>query len=260
MAKSLAELRKEYETSSKESKGGSSIKMADWLSFQEGSNFVRILPGKDDPMSFFAEGAIHKYVISSEPYPRNYKCRRISGEKCPVCDFYFDLWKQHKALELPKGEKSKYGDLATKIKQKPRFYFTAVSRSLQEAGEPPVKLVAASNQLFDRVMKYLLNEDFMDDENQDESTIISLDRGNDFDIIMNKDSGWPNFAESESKVKKTKAGTPAQIAEWMDHNLDPWSHAEPDSYEKGVEIVTSMEAELNKVNIEDESSSGNIEV
>lgn len=264
MAKSLADLRKQYQAMNEgnttpQKKGGSSDFEKSWLKWNspdaEGdsvSNLIRFLPGKDDPMDFFVEGQFHRYEIPSEPYARNYKCRRTEGEKCPVCDFYFDLWKRHKALGLPAGEKSAFGNLAAKIKQKPKFFAVAVSRELQAAGEYPVRQVGMSKTLFDRVMKYMLDEEFMDDDNPDGSTIISLERGNDFDLCVTKKGSWNNFDNSAAKYKKTKAGTDAEIAEWMDHDFDLTEHVGIDTYEKGVEIVQALEATLPSVNGEDD--------
>lgn len=245
--------------------GGSSTKKTnnDWLTFTEGSNLIRFLPGKEDPLEFFAEGAIHRYEIPSEPYARNYKCRRPSGETCPVCDLHWDLWKKHKELDLGKGSdgkniQSKYGTLASKLKQKSRYYAAAVSRQIQETGEgDPVKMVGMSKTLFDRVMKALCSEDFMDESDPDNTTIIALERGNDFDIVMTKKGGWSNFDDSAAKFKKTVAGSPSQIAEWMDHQHDLAALVVPDSLEDGKRIVMELEATLDTVKTESTNDSGN---
>tara|TARA_R110002126_G_scaffold8408_1_gene39842 strand:- start:494 stop:1303 length:810 start_codon:yes stop_codon:yes gene_type:complete len=250
MAKTLAELRAMHANMNTE---GNSEKKEnnDWISFDEGSNLIRFLPGKNDPLEFFAEGAIHRYEIPSEPYARNYKCRRTIGEVCPVCDLHWDMWKKHKELDLGKGPdgkniQSKYGNLAASLKQKSRYFAVAVSRKIQETGEGnPVRMVGMSKTLFDKVMKALCSSDFQDENDPDNTTIISLESGNDFDITMTKKGNWNNFDESMAKFKKTKAGTPAQIAEWMDHTHDLAPLVVPDSLEDGKRIVMELLATVD---------------
>lgn len=248
---SLAELRAKHqkmleEKDNKKSEGGS-----DFITFDQGSNVIRFLPGKDEPFEFFAESVVHKYPVEEDGKIKylKYRCRRHAGEKCPVCDLYWDLWKMHKELNLPKGQKSKYGDLATKIKQKSLFYAVAVSRKLQEAGENPVKIAAMGKQLFDVVMGELVNpENLADDKNGDpdeDSHMLSLDNGLDFDVIVTKNGEFNNFQTSKAKRKHTKAGTPLEVAEWMEHQIDLSKFSEVDSYEDGKKIVDNLLASLS---------------
>lgn len=233
----------------------------DWISFKDGSNLIRFLPGKSDPLEFFKQGAIHRYEIPSEPFARNYKCRRTIGEKCPLCDLHWDLWEKHRGLDLGKGPdgkniRSKYGNLASAIKQKSRYYSVVVSRQLQELGQDPVKMVGMSQSLFDKVMQTFLGDDFYDEDDPDNTTIVSLERGNDFDVVMTKKGNYSSFEESMPKFKKTPAGSPAQIAEWMEHTHDLDALVVPDSYEKGKEIVTALEATIDSVATESTTESG----
>ena len=267
MAKTLAELRAMHKSMMSENKpaatGGGGGK-SDWASFEDGDNIIRFLPGKEDPLEFFAEGHVHKYQDENGMW-RNYKCRKTQNEKCPVCDYYFDLWKRHKELNLGKDANgrnitSKYGDLAVKIKPKARYYSIAVIRALEEAGEDPVKYVAMSQQLFDRVMHAMVSDDYQDEDDPDNTTIISLERGNDFNVKITRQGQFPSFVESSAKYKKTRAGTPAQVAEWMDNELNLQSLVEIDSYEKGKELVMGFEASLNPVKIETTSDEEDLQV
>ena len=144
MAKTLAELREMHKQMMSEDKVSSQgAKSSEWATFDDGDNIVRFLPGKEDPLEFFTEGSVHKYQDDQGMW-RSYKCRKLSGDKCPVCDYYFDLWKRHKELNLGKDAegknvKSKYGDLAVKIKAKARYFALGVIRKLQEQGESPVQ-------------------------------------------------------------------------------------------------------------------------
>jgi hypothetical protein len=255
MAKSLAELREMHKKMmSEDQSSGGNQKTSEWATFEDGDNIIRFLPGKEDPLEFFTEGSVHKFQ-DNEGNWRNYKCRKSSGEKCPVCDFYFDLWNRHKELNLGKDAdgknvKSKFGDLAVKLKAKPRYYSIAVIRSLQEQGENPVRYVAMSKQLFDRVMQAMISDDFQDSSDPDNTTIISLEQGNDFNIRLTKNGNWNSFTESSAKYKKTRAGTPAEVAEWMENELNIHSLVEVDTYEKGKEIVMNLEATLNPIKTE----------
>ena len=252
MAKTLAELREMHKKMmADENPSSQASKSSEWATFEDGDNIVRFLPGKEDPLQFFSEGSVHKYQDDQGMW-RNYKCRKTSGEKCPVCDYYFDLWKRHKELNLGKDSegknvKSKYGDLAVRIKAKPRFYAIGVIRNLQEAGENPVRYIAMSQQLFSPVFASMLNEDFQDEADPDNSTIISLENGNDFNIRLTKNGNYVNFNESSAKYKKTRAGTPAEVAEWMENKLNLQPLVEVDSYEKGKEIIMNLESALNPV-------------
>ena len=265
MAKTLAELREMHNKmiQEKDSIGQKGSGQSDWISLEEGSNFIRFLPGKDDPMEFFMEGSVHKYQDEKGQW-RSYKCRRTESEKCPLCDMYFDLWERHRDLGLGKqadgkNVPSKFGDMASKLRSKARYYSIIVSRKLQEQGVDPVKFLAMSEQLFTRVMGAMVSEDFQDEDDPDNSTIISVERGNDFDVRLTKQGQWTSFVESSAKFKKSRAGTPAEVAEWMENSLDLKSLVEIGTYEEGKEIVMNLEASLNPVRTEggdDETDEG----
>ena len=268
MAKTLEELRAMH--AKMNSEGSEKKENNEWVSFDMGSNSVRLLPGKEDPLEFFVEAAIHRYEVPSEPYAKNYKCRRLTGEVCPICDLHWDMWKKHKELDLGKGPdgkniQSKYGNLATQLKQKPRYFAVAVSRKVQETGEgDPVRKIGMSKQLFDRVMKSLVSEDFMDEKDPENTTMISLENGNDFDVTMTKKGNWNSFEESMGKFKKTPAGTPAQMAEWMDHKHDLQPLTIPDTLEDGkriaMELLATVETPPKVETTTEDGDSGDIQV
>ena len=228
--------------------GGSGGK--DWASLNDGDNIVRFLPGKEEPLDFFVEGTLHKYK-DSEGHWRSYKCRKPHGEDCPMCNLYFDLWDRHKALNLGKDAQgkqkhSKFGSLATLIKAKPRYYAKIVVRDLQNSDEEsPVKFLAMSQRLFNIVMGAVLDPDYQDEDDPDNTTVLSLDKGNDFNIRITKQGEFNSFDESKAKPKKSRAGSPKEVQEWMESELDLKSLVEIDSYEKGREVVQMLEASLS---------------
>lgn len=246
MAKTLAELREMHKNMNSDSKKSSGSSNGFW-SPEEGDNVVRFLPGKEDPLDFFVETKLHAYQ-DEEGRWNYYKCRKTQNEKCPMCELYYDLWKRHNDAGLGRDDDSKFATMARMIKPRPRFYSAAIIRSLEEKGEDPVKLLSMSKQLFDRVMQTMISEDFQDEDDPNNTTMISLTRGNDFNIRMTRQGQFPSYVESMGKYKKTPAAkNEALIAEYMDNSLNLASLGEIDSYEKGKEIMMMLETTLTPV-------------
>lgn len=252
MAKTLEDIRKHHQTIIEREKGGKEF-TNDFVSLSEGSNLVRFLPGKEDPLDFFAESSVHK-ILSPDNKISNYTCRRLKNEDCPVCNFYFDLWKMHKELNLGKDsegrqKQSKYGNLATQIKAKSRWYALAVIRDLQKKGEDPVKYVAMSQQLFSILTAAFSDSDYYDEKDPENTTILSLENGNDFDIVIGKkktgNREFNDFSTSKAKAKKTRAGTPIEVDQWMSTKLNPHTLVVIGDYEEGKKIVENLRASLN---------------
>ena len=246
MAKTLAELREMHKNMNSDTKKSGSSSNGFW-SPKEGDNVVRFLPGTEDPLDFFVETKLHAYQDDNGKW-NYYKCRRTEHEKCPMCEMYYDLWKRHNEQGLGRDDESKFATMARMIKPRPRYYSTAVIRSPEEQGEDPVKILSMSKQLFDRVMQTMISDDFQDADDPDNTTMISLDRGNDFNIRVTKQGQWPSYVESAGKYKKNPAAkTEALIAEYMDNDLNIKSLGEMDSYEKGKAIIMTLESSLNPV-------------
>jgi hypothetical protein len=249
MAKTLAELREMHKNMNSDTKKSGGSSNGFW-SPQEGDNVVRFLPGKEDPLDFFVETKLHAYQDDDGKW-NYYKCRRTQHEKCPMCELYYDLWKRHNDEGLGRDDESKYATMARMIKPRPRYYSAAIIRSLEEQGESPVKILSMSKQLFDRVMQTMISDDFQDEDDPDNTTMISLERGNDFNIRVTKQGQWPSYVESQGKYKKTPAAkTEALIAEYMDNDLNLATLGEIDSYEKGKEITMNLQTTLNPVKTE----------
>ena len=75
MAKTFAELREMHKKMLQEDKASPSSGggVSDWATFEDGDNFIRFLPGKDNPFEFFVEGAIHKYQDDEGRWPRHHQ-------------------------------------------------------------------------------------------------------------------------------------------------------------------------------------------
>lgn len=215
-----------------------------FIKLEMGKNLIRILPWKDDSKSFYSESAVHRYK-DENGNSKNYHCRKVKNEKCPICDYYFDLWGWHKELGLPRGQKSKYGDAAVAIRPTSRYYMNVVDRRLQENGdENPVKILSVGKDLFGMITRDILDKDYQEEEDPENTTILSLQKGNDFEIILSKKGPFNSFEGSKTKPKKTPAGGPADIARWTEQMHDIHNLIKIGDYEDGRKLVELFRAEL----------------
>ena len=244
----LEELRRKHQELINSTKGGNSSGSGNaldkYLKLEQGKNVIRILPGKKDKMEFYAESAIHRYE-DAEGNIRNYHCRKVQNEHCPVCEFYFDLWKMHKDLGLEKGKKSKFGDMATKIKANPRYYMNVIDRRLQESGSDPVKIFSTGKKLFAKIMADVLDQDYMDDKDPVNSLIIDLKNGNDYIVDLGKNGEYNSYDNSKVRTKKSPAGTNAEMAAWMESAIDLSTLIQMGDYDTGKQIVATLLASLS---------------
>ena len=159
----------------------------------EGTNAVRILPWKDEDREFYAETKIHR-VPQPDGNVKNIHCRKIHGEKCPMCELYYGLWKTGKQEDE---------DLARKIKPRARYYMNILDR---ESGE--VKILSIGVILFKKIIGAMLDEDFGD--------ITDPTSGHDFKIVKAMDGQWPKYDQSAPRPKSSELGSKKGIEEAMD--------------------------------------------
>lgn len=244
----LEELRRKHQELINSTKGGNSSGSANaldkYLKLEPGKNVIRILPGKKDKMEFYAESAIHRYD-DPEGNSRSFHCRKVHNEHCPMCEFYFDLWKMHKDLGLEKGKKSKFGDMATKIKGNQRYYMNVIDRRLQESGQNPVKIFSTGKKLFAKIMSDVLDQDYMDQDDPENSLIIDLKNGNDYIVDLGKSGEFNSYDGSKVRTKKSPAGTNAEIASWMESATDLSTLIQMGDYDVGKQIVATLLASLS---------------
>ena len=164
----------------------------------EGTNAVRILPWKDDEKEFYAETKIHR-VPQPDGNVKNIHCRKVHGEKCPMCDLYFGLWKT--------GRKDDE-DLARKIKPRSRYYMNILDR---DSGD--VKILSVGVILFKKIIGAMLDEDFGD--------ITDVESGHDFKIVKEMEGQWPKYDQSAPRPKSSELGSASEVASVMDslHNI-----------------------------------------
>ena len=191
MAIDLDALRAKHAELSKTTQGGGGS--SDYLQIKEGTNLVRILPAKDDETEFYAETKLHR-IVGSDGMAKNYHCRKMHGEACPLCDTYFGLWKTDQDSDK---------DLARQIKPRARYYMNILDR---DSGE--IKILSVGVILFKKIVAAMLDEDFGD--------ITDLQDGFDFKIIKTMEGQWPKYDQSQPRPKSEPAGNDAQIAAYMD--------------------------------------------
>jgi len=190
--------------------------LSTFMQLQEGTNAIRILPGKDEDTMFYAETKIHR-VPAGDGQVKNVHCRKVHGEPCPLCDSYYSLWK----------EPNKDEDLARQIKPRARYYMNVVDR---ESGD--VKILSVGVILFKKIIAAMLDEDFGD--------ITDLETGHDFKIVKIMEGQWPKYDQSAPRPKSSETGSKAEIAAWMDSLHDIHALVKLEDYEDVKGAATAL--------------------
>jgi hypothetical protein len=217
MAIDLEALRAKHEQLNNPQAGNSNSDfLQKFYQIPEGTNAVRILPWKDEDREFYAETKIHR-VPQPDGTVKNMHCRKVHGEKCPMCDLYYGLWKT--------GRKEDE-DLARKIKPRARYYMNILDRA---SGD--VKILSIGVILFKKIIGAMLDEDFGD--------ITDLESGHDFKIVKEMDGQWPKYDQSSPRPKASELGSKAETAATMDSLHDIHDLVKLEDYED-VKKATDM--------------------
>lgn len=196
----IDELRKKYQQINNPG-GGNQDFLKKFFMMEDGTSYVRVLPQKDPDGQFYSETSIHRIN------DKNYHCPREKGDKCPVCDTYYGLWKQVNELGKENPEAQPLIDTARKIKARKRFYMNVVDRR-----DESVKILSVGQKLFSKILDSFFDEDYGD--------ITDVASGWDFKIIKEQIGGFPNYDKSAPRPKSTPAGSEAQVSTWMDELHD----------------------------------------
>lgn len=185
----------------------------------EGSNAVRILPWREEDREFYAETKIHR-VTMPDGTNRNFHCRKVHGESCPMCDLYYGLWKTGSQEDE---------DLARKIKPRARYYMNILDR---ESGQ--VKILSVGVIVFKKIIAAILDEDFGD--------ITDLENGHDFKIVKEMEPGspWPKYDQSAPRPKSSPAESPAKVAAIMDSLHEIHDLVKLEDYEDMKQAVNTL--------------------
>jgi hypothetical protein len=193
MAIDLEALRAKHEQLNNPQSGNNTDFLQKFYQIPEGTNAVRILPWKDDEKEFYAETKIHR-VPQPDGNVKNIHCRKIHGEKCPMCDLYYSLWKTGRQEDE---------DLARKIKPRARYYMNILDRA---SGD--VKILSIGVILFKKIIGAMLDEDFGD--------ITDPEAGHDFKIVKEMEGQWPKYDQSAPRPKSSELGSKAEVASIME--------------------------------------------
>jgi hypothetical protein len=208
--------RKHEELNSGSSPTNTTEFLNNFLQLKEGTNAIRILPGKDDDTLFYAETKIHR-VPTDEGHTKNVHCRKIHGEPCPLCDAYYQLWK----------DPFKDETLARQIKPRARYYLNVVDRDTEK-----VKILSVGVILIKKIIAAMLDEDFGD--------ITDLQTGHDFKIVKIMEGQWPKYDQSQPRPKTSEAGSNAEIAAWMDSLHDIHALVKMEDYEEVKNMAQAL--------------------
>ena len=185
---------------------------------KEGVLAVRILPsGKN--AEFYQSTRVHKLNSKNIHCPQVYNEAKSRWEgNCPICTYLRTLW--------PLSEKSA-PDIKEQLqntyrawKAKPRFYLNAIVRSETDiktgvtATNVGPKILSISKQLFDIIVDFILTDPLSPED------VTDVNTGKDFLITVLPKGEWPDFSKSKFHPKPSKAGTPEEIAKWLEDSHD----------------------------------------
>jgi len=230
----MDELRKKHKEINKAS-GGTSDFLAKFFMMDEGTSVVRILPGGDPEEQFYAETAIHR--IEENGSWKNYHCPRVKGGDCPICDFYFRLWKTDSEANH---------NLARSIKARKRYYANVVDRR-----DGKVKILSVGMKLFGKILDCFFDEDYGD--------ITDTEKGWDFKVVKDTIGQFPNYDKSSPKPKQTAAGTDSEIATWMDELHDIHGLVQLPTYDDMKKVVMNLAGDAPTTKDSTPSESNNSE-
>ena len=219
----IEQLRKKYQEINNPGGGGNADFLSKFFMMEEGTSLVRVLPSKDEDSEFYAETAIHRLN------DKNYHCPRIKGDKCPVCDTYYDMWKEINAVGKDTPQGKEMADIARQIKAWKRYYMNVVDRR-----DNSVKILSVGQKLFGKVLDCFFDEDFGD--------ITDLKTGWDFKIVKDTQGQWPNYDKSAPKPKSSSAGTAKENATYMDELHDIHGLVKVAEYDELKSLMTDLVA------------------
>ena len=207
--------------------------MDSFLALKDGSQYIRILPWKDEDKEFYAETKIHRVKLA-DGNPKNFHCRKIHGEICPMCEAYFGLWK------LSQDKDDEHANKAREIKPRDRFYLNVVDRETSE-----VKILSIGQILFKKIVATIMDPDYGD--------ITDLENGHDFKIMKIMEGQWPKYDQSSPRPRPEPAGSEQDVAAWMDGLHDVHALVKVEDYEEMMHVAQSYLPSLAKgVDVEDD--------
>jgi hypothetical protein len=185
----MEELRKKKEKLANKGSGGNFLENFVQIGEKESAS-LRILPGNPNPEQFYAETAIHKVGEN------NFHCLRKHDEKCPLCELYFEIWKDinNDGKETPAGEAKRDFLFKNGLGASDRYYFNVYDRR-----DSKVKILSQGVKIFQKILDGMFDEDF----GNGETYIFDTEKGWDFNLKMEKVAGYNNYDKSSFRIKST---------------------------------------------------------
>ena len=233
MAIDLNALREKHQQLTNPKAAASGDFLEKFYQVKEGDHYVRILPAKEgSDKPFYAETKIHR-VPGPDGQIQNYHCRKVHGEKCPLCDLYYALWKT--------GSKEDE-DLARQIKPRARYYLNVFDRDKEE-----VKILSIGVILFQKIMETMLDPDYAELFEKAENGILDTGIGHDFKISMFKEGPWPKYDRSMFRPRGSELGSAKIVDEVMNSLHDIYELVKVEEYDTLKEAVQNLRPELGVV-------------
>ena len=202
MAIDLNALRQKHQQLTNPTQSGNTDFLNKFYQVKEGEAYLRILPEQEGSgKTFYAETKIHRVPTGEDNSVKNYHCRKVHGEKCPLCDLYYSLWKT--------GSKEDE-DLARQIKPRARYYLNVFDRASEG-----VKIFSIGVILFQKIVETMMDPDYADLFEKSDDGILDPEIGHDFKLHMKKEGGWPKYDQSMFRPKATSLGGKKLIGEVM---------------------------------------------
>ena len=143
--------------------------------------------------------------------------------------------------------------MASAIRANPRYMMNVVDRGLQakdkESMEPQnwVKIFSTGQTVFKKILDTLMSPDYMDEDNPEETSILSIKKGNDFVIEKIQKGDWPNYDGSIFRVKKTPIASDRDTSVILESLHDIHALVKASSYEDGKSVVSYLKSTLDTV-------------
>ncbi len=231
----LNELRKIHEklNENPRTKSNSNDFLKNFYQLKDGKNAIRILPSTDEDsdIGFYAHTKIHRIPLA-EGKARNYHCREVHGETCPLCNLYRELWNE------PYGRDSDK-DLARKIKGRDRFYLNVVDRDAQENGEELfVKILSIPPTLFNGMIENMVDP-------VDQVDLVDMENGHDYIIQRKIEDNFPKYTGSQPRMKPSPVGSKQEMAIALSQRHDLQSLVKLYDYDEGMQLVEGLRPDLS---------------
>ena len=169
---------------------------------------------------FYLQTRVHRVNGRSYHCPKEFDGKWWKLGRCPICDYYNDLWTRSK--KKSPDEAKALQDEARQIKPVERYYYNVLVRQQLNAKTNEIeknvgpKILSVGKTLHLYILRAILGDEALQEAPLGDITHFTT--GRDFKIIKvmrqsGKDS-FPNYSDSKFN-EPSPLGTPEQIEKWM---------------------------------------------